>query len=567
MGCSSSSNSHKADSYIEKEIRKIPNDQYTCTECYLVPEIKKIDHDNGNIEFKCRIHGEKKVYIKDYFEKEKIYYYCVCKNDNTEQKSNINYIFNYCTVCNKIFCQLCFSQHEHQSSSIKINELDTKCHIHKKDYNKYCNHCKKHFCVDCGNCKHNKEDIKGPNTRDTEKIKDITKKYEYLIKFLKTILNAYEEHPTNYYNNINIANIINKDKSNILSKKLVVLEHKIINYFNTKFNLKLDMDKKDINLRGVNFGNSEFNLLSGLEFKNLEELYLANNKITNIEPIKSFKLLKLKIIDLSSNQISDILPLKEMLDNNKEIRTIKLNNNKIDNIDIFKNNKYSKLKSVSLENNIIKDFKEINGLIDKNYECTLKYKLNNNDQTIRFFGEVFIKNNMHNLELQINGKKHELKNYYDYNEINNGRDTIEIKLKINKYVTDLKCFFKECSSLISIEGFSEWNTCDITNFSNFFQGCSSLTSLPDISKWDTSEVTDMSEMFKGCSSLESLPDISNWNTENVTQMQSMFEGCTKLKNLPDLSLWNFSRVINMNHMFDVMPDTRNWFIPNNIQRL
>ncbi len=184
MGCSSPSNSHNADSYIKKEIRKMPNDQYTCTECYLVPEITKIDHNNGNIEFKCRIHGEKKIYIKDYFEKEKIYYYCVCKNDNAKQKSNIKYIFNYCTICDKIYCELCVSKHEHQSSFIKINELDTKCHIHLKKYSKYCKNCKKHFCVDCENCKHSKEDIKNPNTKEIEKIKDKIKDKIYILNII-----------------------------------------------------------------------------------------------------------------------------------------------------------------------------------------------------------------------------------------------------------------------------------------------------------------------------------------------------------------------------------------------
>ena len=55
-----------------------------------------------------------------------------------------------------------------------------------------------------------------------------------------------------------------------------------------------------------------------------------------------------------------------------------------------------------------------------------------------------------------------------------------------------------------------------------FCNCSSLISLQDISKWDTKNVLAMCEMFKDCSSLTSLPDISKWDTKNVWNMESMF---------------------------------------------
>jgi hypothetical protein len=35
-----------------KEILKLPNDNYTCTECDQIPEIINIDYGTGEIEFK-----------------------------------------------------------------------------------------------------------------------------------------------------------------------------------------------------------------------------------------------------------------------------------------------------------------------------------------------------------------------------------------------------------------------------------------------------------------------------------------------------------------------------------
>ena len=49
-----------------KEIIKIPNDNYTCTECNLIPKILNIDYSSGIIEFECKIHHIKKMFLKNY---------------------------------------------------------------------------------------------------------------------------------------------------------------------------------------------------------------------------------------------------------------------------------------------------------------------------------------------------------------------------------------------------------------------------------------------------------------------------------------------------------------------
>jgi len=73
----------------------------------------------------------------------------------------------------------------------------------------------KYFCnEDKINCKHEINDIKKPEDKDIEKIKnkiDNLKKNiineKYYIKLLNTLIISYEKHPSNYFYSINIYNV------------------------------------------------------------------------------------------------------------------------------------------------------------------------------------------------------------------------------------------------------------------------------------------------------------------------------------------------------------------------
>ena len=134
-----------------KELNNIPNDQYNCIECNLVPEILDINYNKGIIKFECPNHGHKTIEIKDYFKNESKYLYNNYKcNCNVNQKSHPknNYILNYCLLCQQYFCLICSEKHDpgHKKNFIKANELNNKCKIHLENYNKYCMICKKHIC-------------------------------------------------------------------------------------------------------------------------------------------------------------------------------------------------------------------------------------------------------------------------------------------------------------------------------------------------------------------------------------------------------------------------------------
>ena len=555
-------------------------DQYTCTECNLVPEILKINYNNGIVEFKCPNHGEKKMEIKEYLQKEENHLYSnlKCSIDKKEQRENLNKIFDYCIKCKKYFCQSCSQDHEHKSSFIKVNELNNKCQKDLKDYKHYCEFCKCHFCnKEEINCKHNIKDI---ITQDENLIilknkkTNLIKRKEILsniIKLIDIIITTYKDHPNNYFNSINISNIANilneeENKENILLTKINMLENKVCNYLNFKLGTTLSCEDKKLDLSNKIINNEELNLISEITFKNVEEINLENNNITDISPIKNFNLKKLKKLNISFNKINDISPLKNILEKSKNIENIDLSNNSIEtiNIDEFKKMPIlKKLKEFNLDNNkkIQKDFDELRKIIG----YTLKYKLDKNK--IRLFGEHFTNQNKNNCNLIINGEEKELCEYYNNND-DFDNDILYVKLYINKNFNDMSFMFHRCSSLLSLPDISKWNTSNVTNFRCMFSNCSLLSSLPDISEWDTSNVIKMDHLFYQCSKLKNIPDISKWDTSKVSDMSYMFYQCSSLESLPDLSKWNIFNVNEIYYMFSgcssltALPDLSNWEIKN-----
>ena len=127
------------------------------------------------------------------------------------------------------------------------------------------------------------------------------------------------------------------------------------------------------------------------------------------------------------------------------------------------------------------------------------YNIDKSEDNIKIFGEDFVKNNINNCQIVIEGKEYKLSESFNIKDYNKDKLTILLK-GIN----------------------------NITDMSHMFRRCNSLTSLPDISKWNISNVNNMSGMFFGCNSLKSLPDISKWNTSNVNYLNSMFAGCNLL---------------------------------------
>lgn len=133
--------------------------------------------------------------------------------------------------------------------------------------------------------------------------------------------------------------------------KINYLENKILNFINAKLNIYLTGNEITINLNNKNIGNAELTLLSSVNFKNLEELNLSHNNISDIKSLKDFNFRKLKKLDLSFNKINKIKT------SSNENHTFKQN-------DIQKKITSQKI-DINLDNNnlIQKDIEEIKNLI------------------------------------------------------------------------------------------------------------------------------------------------------------------------------------------------------------
>ena len=130
----------------------------------------------------------------------------------------------------------------------------------------------------------------------------------------------------------------------------------ILNEYNKKYNLDIkDINIEKLDLSSKNIGNEGLEYLSKIEFKKLKNLDLSNNNISNISALKSIKFINLEILDLSNNKISDIDVLEKV--SFKGLKELNLNNNKITNINILEKVNFKELKILNLHKNNISDLK------------------------------------------------------------------------------------------------------------------------------------------------------------------------------------------------------------------
>ena len=88
----------------------------------------------------------------------------------------------------------------------------------------------------------------------------------------------------------------------------------LLKEFNEKYKLNIpNINVDNLNLIGKRIGNEGFKDLVNIEFKELKELYLNENSISDINALEKAKFEKLEIISFSGNQISDINVLEKSI--------------------------------------------------------------------------------------------------------------------------------------------------------------------------------------------------------------------------------------------------------------
>lgn len=416
-----------------KEILKIPNDNYTCSECELIPEIQYIDYSTGTIEFKCKTHGVKRMLLKNYLLKmsKNVYYNKKCSFCSKIQKENIDNIFDYCLFCKKIICEKCKSKHTH-IQTLKLNDLDNKClKHHNKFYSYYCTECKKNYCNECKDECNDEKKISSQEFLSTKEIKilensnNLFKKemeiLPYLIKINELLITCQSKYCFNYFHNTNLKVASNsfiqtdlflkeieefkeKLKSNSLTfasmvrpvyegikilkfaSKEIEEQKKLLEEFNNLYNVKLNGNEIKLDLKEKGIDDRGLKLLSKIKFSKVENIKLQGNKITNPEPLTNMT--STKKLDLSFNSIEKI----NSLDKLKQLESLRINNNLIEDISVFTMKEaFPQLKKLDIRNNRLNfQLKDVQRDLEKLKEklLVLKYKNNISYNTITNYSSV-----------------------------------------------------------------------------------------------------------------------------------------------------------------------------------
>jgi hypothetical protein len=182
----------------------------------------------------------------------------------------------------------------------------------------------------------------------------------------------------NSFNNINLYNLDSRHEYIIINFPFTRIYN--LTLYNCSFDLQIFQKTKFYDLNKIDLSQSQITNIQGLcgyvpfnslkilnisnnksianlgelkeaRFKDLEELYLSNDDIADLNNINfgEFGFYKLKILDLSHNLIQSLSPLKF----------------------------YRNLKILNLEHNLINNNDELNYVIDLNNTCMLKLSGNN----------------------------------------------------------------------------------------------------------------------------------------------------------------------------------------------
>jgi len=579
-----------------EEIKKIPNDQYTCTECSLVPEILKIDYEFNEIEFKCKTHGVKKLFIKDYFieSSRHSYYNFKCQMCNEFQKDFLlneendnlsNIIFNYCYECQNIFCPNCSNKHNHNKNQLflPVNQLNNKCktHFEEANFNTYCITCGENVCninKDTEHQDHFIEIIPKLNPKE-EKINMIMNKnnlikknielLEYLYKINNTIITTYRISKCNYYHNINVGHLLDSIKNNFkkteegltnLFNKLNNRQKTQLGKINKKFNLKLTGNENKLNLSHKNLEINDFQLFSGVKFYYLEELSLQNNIINNINILDIFEIPNIRWINLSYNKISDISNLKNISHKIPKLEKINLKSNCIENIDILIDDMFPNIREINIQNNDDIDFEtEMAKKIIKKWNDVLVYQLSEEEKQkdlLYLFNQRFEnKYSIEEIQINLNGKNMGDDGLRIFSEIHFNQ-LQDLNLSYNN-ITSINDFEFVSSPELQILNLSNNEIKDITILSTLnFQYLEKLdlsnNKISDLNIFENVNFPVLEELYLSSNKIKDIAVIGKFKFEKLTKLYLSNNSITNIAIFENLKAIELEELyLNINYIKDI----------------
>ena len=189
--------------------------------------------------------------------------------------------------------------------------------------------------------------------------------------------------------------------------------------------------------------------------------------------------------------------------------------------------------------NVSKGFKKEE--IKYKNEINIKY-MTDGEGVQKIFRETFVKNNINNISLIINGKKSPLiAQYY----LKKGENNVTICIK--NTLTNLSEMFYFCETLYNIDELKYLNTKYVTDFSRMF-GYTKISNIQALENLDTSKSETFHSMFYRCESLTNIKSLKNWNVSKCKDFGEMFYYC-KISDISPLQNWNVSNGIKFNGIF------------------
>jgi len=329
-----------------------------------------------------------------------------------------------------------------------------------------------------------------------------------------------------------------KDRKNIRftcscfnNKKISIQE--FFKIFSIKDSLKIFLSETKLNINIENALLCKKHIVYKKKFKGFSKFYLNNYCEECSEYYNDTN--KFDKIRIQENKIEEII---EKLDDNKNIseeisegtsnnfRLLKINENTYEKIS---EEEYKRFKT--LINIIINDYKNYpnfihffniknllyffnieNESIEKeenimddnlieNYEPIVIEYINNFSNKTKLFSKIFVKNNKNKCSIEIEGKRLNLIEEYEFKT---KERKIRVKLFINKNASEINMYkmFANCKNLIYVNGISKINR--INNVNKIFYNCISLSSIPDFKDWKINKNNGYL-MFFNCISFIFLP--------------------------------------------------------------
>jgi len=372
--------------------------QFTCSECDRVPEILKIHkykeegkNDEGKkdelIELKCKYHGYKTINLELYEKNLKNFILSCneCKNI-MQSKGDIK----YCIECQKKLCKECLYNysdnnndkkgHKREHKNIAQEDKNNKCLQHyNMPITSYCKDCEENFCAK--DKEHDSHETIKLDTLKEETLNNIENIEKKNFIFNK-LIDDYGKFRENNNNNIHLECMFYNYMKLIKQYEIKPKEFDIIKYRLEKLkkneeminnslqekNIKIKIKDKSIfktlkleDKENKKINNEEFKLITKLYIKNLKEIDLSDNKISDIDCLNQMILPHLESLNMSKNEIEKIDPIIDCI----KLRKIDFSHNKISDIECLNNEILPYLESLNMSNNkiesieVLSDYKKI----------------------------------------------------------------------------------------------------------------------------------------------------------------------------------------------------------------